>query len=189
MAERDTHIERNLYLAGLITWLLIWAVIFIGVLADAFPSGVLVDSARRWWFLLPAALGATILSANLALWWESQPFGDYATELGVIEFVERNCSWFLLASGTFLAGGSLYFNFHLKDPRFLTAFVTFMSLAILAVLPVASVYWVPKEEPPKKLVLLRHFKTIPFTYAVCFFAAAVLALLLSAGSLEPAAAH
>lgn len=104
----------------------------------------------------------------------------------MIEFVERNSSWFLIASGTFLTAASFFLTRPPGSPsrlpmlarEGLTAVLTFESLSLFLLLFVVSLYWIPPD--PKKLARLRHLKTVPFIYGVSFFAAAVTALFKAA---------
>lgn len=183
----DIHVPATwmawpVYFIGLCLWAIAWAIIFGGVSLGWFPHEILINAHDKWYFLIPAAVGATVFVVNILLWWAPGRYSDYSTEVTVIEFVERNASWFLFASGTFLGGGSFFFNFlHMEPERspFVSAFITFISLSVFCLLPVVSLYWMPYQENPKRLVILRHLKTIPFAFGVGFFAAALLALLLS----------
>ncbi len=192
----DTWKAWHLHLIGLICWAAAWATIFFGVSRGWFPDEILINAHDKWFFLIPAGIGAFVFVANIFLSLSSGRFTNYQTEVQVIEFVERNASWFLVASGTFLGGGSFYFNFlHRADGAlpasrslgesapFVSAFILFISLSVFCLLPVVSLYWVPYQESPYKLVILRHLKTIPFAFGLGFFAAAMLALLLSIGTL------
>ena len=128
-------------------------------------------------------MGATPLAINFLQFSPPTRFGDYKTEVEVIAFVERNASWFLIASGSFLAWSALFFRgfgdiipaADLQGPIF--SFLIFEALAILFILPVLLLFWMPNNDPPRELVILRHIKTLPYTYAVGFFAAAVVALI------------
>ncbi len=129
-------------------------------------------------------LGLAVLIINLYLWWTPNQYGDYHTEVGVIEFVERNSSWLLIAGGAFLTASAFFLIRPSPRPRLasegLSAILVFESLSLFFLLFVVMLYWIPYQRWPKNLALLRHIKTLPFTYGVSFFAAAFIALLLAA---------
>jgi len=101
----------------------------------------------------------------------------------VIEFVERNSSWFLIASGTFLTAAAFFLTRAgapslTPHPGILTV-LWFEGASLMCLLLVVMLYWIPYRPFPKNLILLRHLKTLPFTYGVSFFAAAFIALGLA----------
>jgi len=187
--QRDLS-ARPVYLWGIVFWIVIWVVIFGGVGLGWFPEKFLLVYSPDNWFLslrylcIPMALGLAVLGINLYLWRTPSQYGDYQTEVGVIAFVERNASWLLIAGGAFLTA-SAFFLIRPKEPpklasEGLQAILVFESLSLFFLLFVVMLYWTPYQQWPKNLVLLRHIKTIPFTYGVSFFTAAFIALLLAA---------
>jgi hypothetical protein len=108
----------------------------------------------------------------------------------VIEFVERNASWFLIASGAFLTASSFFLTRPPGVPTSLPApsraregliaVLGLESASLLFLLFVVLLYWIPPD--PVQLARLRHLKTLPFTYSVSFFAAAFTALVIAAAS-------
>ena len=45
---------------------------------------------------------------------------------------------------------------------------------------VLLLYWIPDRDKPRDLVRLRHFKSVPFTYAVSFFLAGLMTITTAA---------
>ena len=174
------------HLTGLVLWAITWTVIFAGVGLGWFSHTVLISSQDKWYFLAAAFLGSIPFVSNMILWVRPGGYANYQIEVTVIEFVERNASWFLIASAIALGGGSFFFrNFPegIDETPYMTSFVIFISLSLLSLLPVVQVYWIPYEDDPKHLVWLRHLKTVPFAFGAGFFAAAAVALLLSVRAL------
>ena len=58
----------GLYVAGLLLWIAVWVVLFLGVHIGWLSAKTLVDSHDRWWFLIPALLGTASFIANILLW-------------------------------------------------------------------------------------------------------------------------
>lgn len=171
------------YAVGLIIWVGIWLGIFVGgKLGWALMNTVLFGYAPYKSLLaFPIFIGCFVLGANLWLWRHPERYASYETEVTIIEFVERNSGWFLIASGTFLIAAASFLNrpgstASLSFP----AVLFFESLSLFLLLFVVSLYWIPYRPAPKNLALLRHIKTVPFTYSVSFFAAALLALVETA---------
>jgi hypothetical protein len=183
---------RLVYLCGLGFWIVMWAVILWWIFRGTGPQGLAkvlreLYSGKRWLLSIPGFIGSLVLGVNLCLWWRPKGFTTYKTEVRVIEFVERNSSWFLVASGTLLTAASLFLTRPTLDmaaklgelpvlaKQGLVAVVVFESVSLFWLFLVVSLYWVPPD--PKELVFLRHLKTLPFSYGVSFFAAAISALL------------
>lgn len=192
-AHQKTLAARWVYVMGVLLWAGIWLWMF--GLAGPRPR-VLVDtilplySGHYWVFAIPIGIGFVVLVINLFLWWNPRDYADYKTEVVVIEFVERNASWFLIASGAFLTAASFFLTRPpgtspmLPPPPLarqgLIAVLGFESASLLLLLFVVLLYWIPPD--PKRLARLRHLKTLPFTYSVSFFAAAFTALVIAATS-------
>jgi ABC-type uncharacterized transport system permease subunit len=140
----------------------------------------------RFWplYILPWLMGTIVLGINAQLSRQTQFTGSYKFEGYAIEFVERNSSWFLIGSSALFAWASLV-NGSLGLGISLVPFVIYESLCISLLTPSILLYWIPYTTDPETahgVGRLRHYKTIPFTYAVSFFVAAVLTILV--GSLR-----
>ena len=83
----------------------------------------------------------------------------------MIEFADRNSSWFLLGSSSVFAWAALTRDIlHLTFP-----FVVYVTLSMkLLGIPIL-LYWIPYEPKPRNLVQLLHWKRVPSTFAVSFF--------------------
>lgn len=172
----------GLYVIGLLVWVAIWAGLFGGVELGWFSAKTLVDSRDRWWFLVPALVGAASFIANIWLWKGGGACGGHDAEVALMRALETNASWFLVANGAFLGGGSFFFTTvpeHVDSSPFVYSFMTFVSFSIFATLPVITLWWLPTQADPISLARLRHYKTIWFHCSAGFLAAATLALLLS----------
>lgn len=181
---------RWVYLCGLGLWIAVWLSIFLCTFEGNGPQRLAVIlhklyAGKGWILAFPFTIGLLALVANLWLWWSPMGFATYETEVEVIEFVERNSSWFLVASGTLLTAAALFLTRSteggLPPPPLaregLLVVVMFELASLLCLFLVVSLYWVPPD--PKKLALLRHLKTVPYSYGVSFFAAAITALVVA----------
>lgn len=180
---------RWVYLAGLFLWIAIWLWIIGWIGPQSLAQTILPAYAGNKGLLaIPVGMGLVVLLINLCLWWAPKGYAGYETEVKVIEFVERNAGWFLIASGAFLTAASFFLTRPpgalLTPPLLaregLVAILAFESASLFCLLFVVSLYWTPPN--PKSLARLRHLKTVPFTYGVSFFAAAFTALVAAAMS-------
>lgn len=117
-----------------------------------------------------------ILLSNLFLWRGVVGYKDYMVELTAIEFVERNSSYVSSAIYGVIVMASAILA--VKNTIFLPKeFIIFESLAfIFVVVGTFPLYWIPAKKV-RWLVLLRHLKTVPFTYSIAFFLSGLLTLL------------
>ena len=172
--KKQRYSGVELYTGGIIFWVFLWVYL---IMANNYWKFDLFGGMMWPLFSFPFLLGIFTLLVNGFLA-RSEVFSSYATELAVIEFVERNSSWFLVGSASIfawasLAKGSLGLAFAL------TPFLIYVTLSLLLLSFSILLYWNPYD--PKEagdLGRLRHWKTIPFTYAVSFFTAAILTLLV-----------
>jgi hypothetical protein len=159
----DPQLQFTLvYSAGLLAWIVMWR-LMVGrgwlrrerLLHIPFWGGVLV-------------LGINIL---LAATGEMQP---YAVEIGVYGFVETNS----ITIGGFSLGIAVFVVFTFdkaisplqreESRKFLQLVFSAFLLAVIGVLPL---YWVPQTA--YAITLLKHLKTIPFTWSAFTLAAAI----------------
>lgn len=176
-SHQNKYKARYVYLTGILLWLIIWAVLIYGIMDQHLDLNMFHDAGSWWIFVLVPLLGCTIgLLVNMKIWWEPRPFRDYETEVGVIEFVERNVGPLITANSivmsiTFLAYARLFEEF---PP---VAFAVYEILSISFACLVLPVYWIPSDSP-KDLVKLRHVKTLFFFYSIFFLFAALITLAL-----------
>jgi len=159
----DPQLQFTLvYLGGLVAWILMWRLV-VGfewlqkerLLHLPFWGGVLV-------------LG---INALLAATGEMQP---YAVEIGIYGFVETNS----ITIGGFSLGIAVFVVFTFdkaisplqreESRKFLQLVFSAFLLAVIGVLPL---YWVPQTA--YAITLLKHLKTIPFTWSAFTLAAAI----------------
>lgn len=153
------------FVIGIIPWIIFW------IYVKARLSELLFYNK---FFYVPVILGIVILIANLITWLCCSTYEDYRTEVQVIEFVERNASHIIIAiSVVFLAIQVLP-----KEIKLPSAFTYYSVFALtLSVIPLILV-WMPSKKV-HWLVILRHIKTIPYSYAISFFIAALGAWILT----------
>ncbi len=146
-----------IYLAGLVLWIIMFpAFYFYRYHSQAYQL-------YHFWYFIPFGLGIFILCWNAWRWSSINLCGDYKTEVGIIEFAERNTSYLLIAISfiSYFMGAKEYY------------FLLSLYFAVGGVLPL---YWIPKNKV-KNLMFLRHIKTIPYTYAICFFLMGIVSIL------------
>ena len=89
-------------------------------------------------------------------------------------------------AGLFFVGSSAVFvfaSFAIRDlglPVSFSGFIIYETLSIICLSFVLLLYSIPHVRDPRDLVRLRHFKTIPFTYAVSFFLAGLMMVTTAA---------
>ena len=151
------------YKSGAVLWLIMFPLFYI---YRYHQSGY---QTYHLWYLIPYILGIGVLGWNAWRWKNEKEnlCGDYDTEVGIIEFAERNTSYLLIAISfiSYLTSGQA----GVKEYFFLIS----LFLAVGGVLPL---YWIPKNKV-ENLMLLRHLKTIPYTYSICFFLSGIISVL------------
>jgi len=174
MKSNKTYSGKMLYLTGMGVWVAGW---FFLVLVDRAWTLNLFGGPKYWpLFLLPFTFGIVSLGVNAYLSRNQSLSSTYETEQKMIESVERNSSWFLLGSSGIFAWATLARQ-SLGITSSAVPFIIYISASLIFLSPVILLFWIPHPEP-RNLGRLRHWKTIPFTYAVSFFTAAVLTLLV-----------
>lgn len=158
---------RNIYLIGIVIWVIIWLVGIFGVGADVFIG------FNYWWLLfIPFFACVFGLLVNAIIWWRDRSFGDYPTEVTIIEIVEGHVERLALAISIVLFVAAmmrvLYLSFILYE-------ILALACAFGGVLPL---YWIPCDTV-KNLVKLRHIKTIPYFYSIFFFIAGLISLAVA----------
>lgn len=183
MLEIKNHSSDIIYILGIIGWCVLWGLLYN--FNNSYNLN-LFGSTKNWhWFLFPIILGFFTLIINAYLS-RNHNYATYEIEVKIIEIVERNASWFLVGSSAIFTWASLAKT--ALDLSFaITPFVIYVALSIIFLCFVILLYWTPYQsngnnensESAKNLGRLRHCKTVPFTYAVSFFSAALLIILTS----------
>lgn len=179
--QQNKYSARYIYITGIFLWFSIWGVLVWGIMDQYLSLNMFHDAAFWWIFVLIPLLGCTFgLLINTKIWWKPRSFGDYKTEVSVIEFVERNVGPLITANSivmsiTFLAYARLMGEF---PP---TAFTIYEMFSISFACLVLPLYWIPSDSP-KDLVRLRHVKTLFFFYSIYFLFAALITLALCMSS-------
>ena len=159
----DPQLQFTLvYLGGLLAWILLWR-LMVGY-----------GWLRREPLLhIPFWGGVLVLAINvlLAATGEMQP---YEVEIGIYGFVETNS----ITIGGFSLGIAVFVVFTFdkaispmqreESRKFLQLVFSAFLLAVIGVLPL---YWVPQTA--YAITLLKHLKTIPFTWSAFTLAAAI----------------
>lgn len=173
----NKYSARQVYLLGIIFWLLLWIVFIYGALNKYLQLNMFVRPDSWWIFALFSIIGCVIgLSFNLKMWWNPRSFACYETEVRVIEFVERNVGPLITANSIVLSITFLSYVQLLKSfPPI--SFIVYEILSLAFASLVLPLYWIPADHP-KDLVKLRHIKTLFYFYSVFFFFAALIALVL-----------
>lgn len=144
-----------IYMVGLIIWIIIFPIILLH------NKSLSTLSPYDWWYLLPYILGMSVMIFHIIHWRDEYKSPGYKTEVDLIEFAERNTSYLLI--------GISFLNFMVTKEYFLLIAMYF-SLIVL------FLWWI-SEGKKEQLVLLRHIKTLPYSYAICFFLAGIVAIL------------
>jgi hypothetical protein len=110
---------------------------------------------------------------------------DYATELGLYAYVEDNAK--TIASLSLAIAIFVFFKYNTEDKglesmssrKFIFLVLCSFLFSVLGCLPL---YWVPPIDG--WLTILRHIKTVPFTYSVFFLAAAIIIFISEAHKID-----
>ena len=150
-----------IYILGFIGWFILWWCIGACKFAE--------ENTALWF---PFGAASLILLANIVIVIISRPLPQrFQTEVKLIEFVERHAAHLVAGSaGVFIIASTLMNE---GDKTVVSnQFVLLMSTSLItAVVGVLPIYWISSSWG---LTVLRHFKTVPFTYSVCLFLAALL---------------
>jgi len=175
--DADKEIARYIvvviYGIGIILWIAGW---YLLGLSDKFSSDSL--------FLIPFFLCILIMCLNLVIWMFSPKYkDDYKTEVRVAEFVDRDASYIVLAiSVVILLVKSISQGDQQTIPILLKDFYIFHFLALaFLIIGVLPLYWIPSDKI-SWLIILRHIKTVPYSYAVSLFLAGLISLFLWIGN-------
>lgn len=157
-----------IYLLGIILWVFVWYLI------DGF---YLSGETKLLWFPFIACI--FILITNLFLWKNLEDVHDcdqYENELNKLQYVERNAAHLVTAiTGLLLIAAAISdLKGNASIPKSSTMFESIAFIcAVVGVLPK---YWIPSKKSTW-LIMLRHLKTLPYTYSVALFLGGLITLL------------
>jgi len=153
------------YLAGILLWFFLWYKL------DMFKS---LSYNKLLYF--PLILVPIILILESLFIFLQPHIISFAVEEQLIIVIERNNSQLLTASFGILVLATIFIN--LKFIKGISKnFIVFLSFALIcSVGGVLVLYWLPTVDP-KLYFLLRHFKTIPYTFSIGFFLSGLLTLI------------
>jgi len=146
---------KYIYLFGLILWLILFPLFFF------YNKNINSLQSYDMWYIAPYLIGIFVMIWHVFHWWEEYRSPGYKTEISLIEFAERNTSYLLI--------GISFLNYMVIKEYFLLI-AMYTSLIVLFLLYVS-------ESKKEKLVMLRHWKTLPYTYAICFFLSGIVSIL------------
>jgi len=176
---KDTY-PTLVYLMGIFGWIAIWEII-AGIQLFATANLGLFGSGGHWFIFLlpPQTVALTTLFWNAYVSWKHAKQAKYQTELGVIELVEKNAGLFLVGSSAIFVFASFAIR-DLRLPVSFSGFIIYETLSLIFLSFVLLLHWIPDPDKPLDLARLRHFKSVPFTYAVSFFLAALMTVTTAA---------
>lgn len=171
---------KSIYMFGTIIWITT-LMIFISLYRTVFPKvglwSSLIDQSNIY-YLIPAIACVITLLWNFFMLStkEGQKNSDYPGEVKLVEFVERNGYYIILAvTAIFLFLGTTFIKdikrFHLS-PFFYLWMLSSIAIQACGVLPLI---WAPVGDA-KKLAWIRHFKTVWYTISIYIFFFAIIAL-------------
>ena len=155
-----------IYGIGIILWIAGW---YLFGLSDKFSSDSL--------FLIPFFLCILIMCLNLLIWMFSSKYkGNYKTELRVAGFVDRDASYIILAISVVILVVQSISQGDQQTIPILRDFYIFQFLALASlIIGVLPLYWIPSDKI-SWLIILRHIKTVPYSYAVSLFLAGLISI-------------
>lgn len=143
------------YIIGLIIWVLLFPIFFF------YNKHGVPLKGYDLWYIFPYIIGLSVMVFHIFHWSGKYISPGYKTEVNLIEFAERNTSYLLI--------GISFLNYMATKEYFLLIAMYF-SLIVL------FLWWIEAGKK-EQLVILRHSKTLPYTYAICFFLAGIVAIL------------
>ena len=169
--ESLLKLKRNIFLIyslGCGVWFIVWYFL------DGYG---LMSNTFLLWFPFIACL--IILIANMLLWKSIERNEDcenYDKELQKIQYVERNAAHMVTAiTGVLIIAAAISaMKGNTPIPKDVIMFES--TAFICSVVGVLPKYWIPSKKS-HWMVVLRHLKTVPFTYAISLFLSGLLTLL------------
>ena len=167
---------RNIYIMGIVVWILFWSLGIFGICDYCLGIDMFVSTKYSWLFWIPFIACIICLSLNAYIWRKPRSFANYETEVDIIEFVERNVGPLILAISLLL---TLAVGMKELVAVLPLAFFGYIALALVfACCFVLPLIWIPYDDV-RGLVRLRHFKTVPYFYAIFFFLTALISFIIS----------
>jgi hypothetical protein len=164
MSMNYVYLAVAIYLIGLAGWFVVWRCLVGG--RELFREVPLLYIP--FW----GAVVVLVVNAFLASLAE---IPEYGVEVGIYGFVETNA----MAVATFSLGIAIFvvltfdkFSDILDDEESKQFIILLFSSFLFSVIGVLPLYWVPQIFG--WLTTLRHLKTVPYTYSVFIFAAAMI---------------
>jgi len=164
-AEEATFWFNAIYVAGILGWIGIW-----------FAIGGPAAMHRNKFLWAPFLFCIAILAFEILLSYGRLQVVNFEVEQSLLQVLETNSQKLIQAIlGSLIIAPVLT---TLRGNRPISReFLIYQSLALIfIVVGVLPVYWIPFDQLDW-LFTLRHFKTIPYTYCICFFLSGVLVLL------------
>lgn len=154
-----------IYALGCIFWFATWY--FIGGYS-------IMNNLTVLWF--PFVFCIIVLISNALLWAVAPSYKSYEEELSVIQFVERHAGVVVTA-----ITASIFIGFAISAIKTQAplpeAFILFQSAAFISAFGgVLPLFWIPSNKV-HWLVMLRHIKTVPFSFAISLFLGGLIILL------------
>jgi hypothetical protein len=158
----------GIYITGMVCWVVGWGIIYLCTgLKSVFKAEPLRGKFYRF---LPILLCLIILGINWWIWREPCSYEKYAQEVKIIEFVERNAGWLILAITVVM----IVLQPLIRKKGIQGQVINYQLWALIFAILTLALIWVPSNRPDW-LVRLRHIKTIFFSYAISLFIAGIIA--------------
>jgi len=173
--EEATLWFNSIYVAGILGWIGIW-----------FAVGGPTAMRKNRFLWVPFLFCIAILAFEILLSYGRLQTVNFDVEQGLLQVLESNSQKLIQAILGSLIIAPVLMTLR-GDKPISREFLVFQSLALIfIVVGVLPVYWIPFDQLDW-LFTLRHLKTIPYTYCICFFLSGVLVLLqeLTEGSKAP----
>lgn len=155
-----------IYILGCLFWIPLWFLIIS-----------INEMQPLLW--IPFIACFVILTFNTLLWYKNddgEELSNYKKQLSKMQLIEKNAAHMVTAITGFLLIAAAISEMKI-DAIIPKDAIMFASAALIfAVVGVLPKYWVPKNRG-YWLVILRHLKTVPYTYAISLFLAGLLVLL------------
>lgn len=158
-----TFTYAEIPILGSIGWLLLWKI----------PGGYSALSNKLLYF--PLVFTPLVLLSQIAFLIWHPYFVDFNTEEALVTVIERNNQQLITATFGILVLAATFANF--KSITIISReFLLHISFSLICSVMVLELYWFPTSSIASYFVL-RHLKTIPYTYSIGFLLSGVLVLI------------